>query len=48
MECKQLENAAQCTCSSETCDRRGICCDCVSHHRNKGQLPGCLRDLTEV
>jgi hypothetical protein len=42
MDCRQEENAVDCTCGSKTCPRRGICCECIANHREKGQLPGCL------
>lgn len=42
MECKIEENLTQCTCSYETCPRRGKCCECIHHHRQVGELPGCL------
>ena len=42
MECRTQENLAECTCASESCPRRGKCCECIANHRSKGQLPGCL------
>jgi hypothetical protein len=45
MDCKQSRNLVECTCTSETCERRGICCECVANHRSKGQLPSCLKDI---
>lgn len=41
MECRKSENLAGCTCTAG-CSNRGICCLCVSHHREKGQIPGCF------
>jgi hypothetical protein len=42
-ECtNQKKNAAACTCTYTTCERRGACCACVAYHRDNGQLPGCL------
>jgi len=43
MECKQEENKKSCTCPSKDCEKHGICCDCVSFHRENGDLPICLR-----
>ncbi|WP_079547846.1 DUF6485 family protein [Christensenella massiliensis] len=40
MECKRERNETMCTCSF-SCTRKGLCCECVKHHREKGQLPGC-------
>jgi hypothetical protein len=42
-ECaNQKKNLAVCTCTYETCERRGLCCACVAYHRASGQLPGCF------
>ncbi|MBU0472171.1 MAG: hypothetical protein KKF89_04650 [Nanoarchaeota archaeon] len=41
MECKQEENKKDCTCSYP-CSRRGICCECIRHHRENGEIPGCF------
>lgn len=35
------ENLSECTCTYP-CDRKGMCCECVRHHREVGELPGCL------
>jgi hypothetical protein len=43
MECKQKENEKHCSCPSKDCKRHGLCCECVKHHKEKGQLPFCLR-----
>ncbi|WP_232223785.1 DUF6485 family protein [Desulforegula conservatrix] len=36
------KNLANCTCSYESCSKKGICCECVSYHLNKRQVPGCF------
>ncbi|RJQ45689.1 MAG: hypothetical protein C4534_04100 [Gaiellales bacterium] len=42
MECpKEKTNLANCNCTYEPCVRKGKCCDCVTYHRQKGQLPAC-------
>lgn len=41
-ECDLKQNQASCNCSYESCERKGICCQCVSYHRKKGQLPACF------
>ena len=43
MECRKEENLQDCACTSEDCERRGRCCECVAYHRGKDQLPSCLR-----
>jgi len=42
MECKITENAKSCTCSYESCSKRGLCCECVAYHRSKQEIPGCF------
>ncbi len=41
MNCKKETNAKSCSCTYEPCSRKGICCDCVTYHRENGELPGC-------
>ncbi|MCL2103528.1 MAG: DUF6485 family protein [Kiritimatiellaeota bacterium] len=41
MECKQNANTKTCNCTYAGCPRRGICCDCLSYHLAKRQLPAC-------
>lgn len=41
-ECSNKEkNLAGCTCTY-SCNKRGLCCECVAYHRDKGQVPGCF------
>ncbi len=42
MDCKLDENKKNCGCTYPGCPRKGKCCDCIEHHREKGELPGCL------
>ncbi|HTY45518.1 MAG TPA: DUF6485 family protein [Patescibacteria group bacterium] len=37
----QKQNYAHCNCSYASCSRKGICCECLSYHRQQGQLPAC-------
>lgn len=41
MECKKEDNKKYCTCSY-SCSKRGLCCECVKHHRENGEIPGCF------
>jgi len=41
MECKKEKNMEHCNCSYNPCGRKGICCECIKHHRESGQLPAC-------
>lgn len=41
--CPNLQaNLAGCTCSYTSCDKQGLCCQCVAYHRKMRQLPGCF------
>ena len=42
MECEVEVNKAKCTCTYESCSRKGKCCQCILYHRALGKLPGCL------
>lgn len=42
MECSIEENKLNCSCSYSNCFRRGKCCQCISYHWSKKQLPGCF------
>lgn len=35
-------NLANCTCTYDPCKRKGMCCECISHHRENNEIPGCL------
>ena len=41
MECKKEANGEKCNCTYSGCSRHGICCDCLSYHLAKRQLPAC-------
>ena len=42
-ECSNRErNLKDCGCTYSSCSRRGLCCECIRHHRAKGEIPGCL------
>jgi len=38
--CNVSKNQENCNCSYP-CNRKGVCCDCITYHRSKGQLPAC-------
>ena len=41
-ECpRQKTNLAQCACTYEPCERKGLCCECLHYHRKQGELPAC-------
>ena len=47
MECKQKENLKNCKCTYQ-CEDKGICCECIKHHREHEELPACYFDkITE-
>jgi len=39
-ECKVDENKTNCNCSY-SCGKKGMCCECISYHRSRGELPAC-------
>ena len=38
----QKQNLVHCNCSYEPCSHKGLCCECVLHHRRLGELPACF------
>jgi hypothetical protein len=42
MDCKQDINLESCTCGSDSCPRRGLCCECLRHHLAHRQFPRCV------
>ncbi len=48
MECQKEKNLKTCPCTylpagkaGPDCPRKGICCECIKHHRENGELPAC-------
>ncbi len=42
-ECQnRADNLKSCGCTYPGCVRKGMCCECIRHHRENGELPGCL------
>jgi hypothetical protein len=41
MECRKARNLKNCKCTYEPCQRKGICCECLSYHLSSRQLPAC-------
>ena len=40
-ECKVDENKRDCPCTFAGCGKHGLCCDCLSSHLGRRQLPAC-------
>jgi hypothetical protein len=40
MICKKDKNLLNCNCTYD-CDKKGLCCVCIAHHRVKNELPAC-------
>ncbi len=38
------ERKANCPCTVD-CPRKGKCCDCIAFHRERKELPACLKEL---
>jgi len=41
MECQKVKNLKDCPCTYPDCPRKGICCECLRHHRERDELPAC-------
>lgn len=41
MECQIQKNLESCPCTYPGCPRKGKCCECIAHHRERGELPAC-------
>ncbi len=41
MDCKKELNKKNCACTYLSCNRRGICCECIAYHLKNNELPGC-------
>lgn len=33
---------SKCACTDMSCSKRGSCCACVTYHRDRNEVPGCL------
>jgi len=42
MGCISEQSLKHCTCTYLACDKRGNCCQCVTFHRDRGEMPGCF------
>ena len=42
MECQIEVNKVKCTCTYETCSRKGKCCECIGYHLEYDELPACV------
>jgi len=40
MECKKDQNMSKCNCTY-SCEKHGVCCDCLHYHLSNKQLPAC-------
>jgi len=40
MECKKEFNLKSCNCTYD-CPKKGLCCECIAHHRKHDELPAC-------
>ena len=38
-------NLKQCPCTSATCSRHGVCCECIANHADKGGKSACMRGV---
>ena len=40
VECNKEENKKDCNCTY-SCEKKGLCCKCISYHRRRNELPAC-------
>ncbi|WP_287586565.1 hypothetical protein [Candidatus Borrarchaeum sp.] len=40
-DCNISKNIEHCGCTYP-CSKKGLCCECISYHKARGELPGCL------
>lgn len=40
-QCNKTKNKLGCTCTYG-CSKAGVCCECVSFHRRRDEVPGCF------
>jgi hypothetical protein len=41
VECKRERNLERCNCTY-TCNKKGMCCDCLQYHLKSGEFPACF------
>jgi len=41
-ECSVEKNKKKCTCTYNPCSRKGLCCECITYHREMDEMPGCV------
>jgi len=47
VECRIQNNKHACNCTY-ACSRKGICCECLSYHQKRDELPACyFSDMVE-
>jgi len=42
MDCRKDKNLKKCNCTYEPCERKGVCCECLTYHRRLGEVPACF------
>jgi len=40
-ECKKSQNKQNCNCTYP-CEKKGVCCSCLSYHLSRKELPACF------
>ena len=44
VECENYhKNLERCPCTSEDCERKGTCCECIAAHLGRGSFPACVK-----
>jgi len=45
VECVAKKSLEHCSCTYTGCEKRGHCCECVTYHRTRNEMPGCFFSL---
>ena len=40
-ECSVEKNKKKCICTYNPCSRKGLCCECITYHREMDEMPAC-------
>jgi len=41
VDCRIDNNKKRCNCSYSGCQKKGLCCECLSYHLSRRELPAC-------
>jgi hypothetical protein len=41
MDCQKAKNLGNCPCTYLSCQKKGVCCECLKYHLKREELPAC-------